>query len=239
MRPDPPAARLVDVAEHLRDLIDPLSAWRSAAGGGPQVDMPEACGDLVDRNPGLEQVCPYVLSAWGWVSRAGTPRRPDRRMSRCTVTAESARGFSSSYRPNRTNSGCSSSSPTPRARGWTLSHASSAYWTGHGHQDFSFATAFAASSGGDDERYCGDGGDRARRRLLKCATSTRFPRESSGRIQPVEAVSGQPARRLHEVKRSRAAGVADSGSVRRRPSRPRGRLPVQPGRWHESWKHVD
>jgi hypothetical protein len=54
--PTRPPRRLVATIEDLGDLIDPLRARRGVAGGGPQVDVPEPRGDLVDGDAGLEQM---------------------------------------------------------------------------------------------------------------------------------------------------------------------------------------
>ena len=57
LRPPPrPPGGLVAAIEHVGDLVDALGPRRGVAGGGPQVDVPEPGGDLVDGDAGLEQM---------------------------------------------------------------------------------------------------------------------------------------------------------------------------------------
>ena len=45
---------VVTAVENLGDLVHALGPRGGVAGGGPQVDVPEPGGDLVDRDAGLE-----------------------------------------------------------------------------------------------------------------------------------------------------------------------------------------
>ena len=85
-----------------------------------------------------------------------------RRTSRCTATAERGRGCSCPWRPSLTNSGCSSRSPTPRARGWTLSQASSAWCTARGTGTSARGRPCRARTAGSAARWSGGGADHER-----------------------------------------------------------------------------
>jgi hypothetical protein len=104
--------------EHVGDLVDLLGAWGGVAGGGPQVDVTEPGRDGVHRHARLETVRGPVGAQR--VRVAEPLRHAGGRAAAANQSVHAAGGEGDRlpvWRPSLTNRECSSSNPTPRARG--------------------------------------------------------------------------------------------------------------------------
>ena len=181
----------------------PALGGGGVAGGGAQVSVPEPRGDLVDRDAGLEQVAGPVGPERVRV------REPFGHPGGLALAAHEpvhgdgggGRGSWSPWRPRRANSGCSSSSPTPRASGWTAVQASSACWTASGRTSRA-RPALPRRRGGGGERLSAGGAGRGRA-------------GGAARLSAVRSRQGRAAARSRACPRS-CAGRAPAGGWRSR-----------------------
>jgi hypothetical protein len=167
----------------------------------------------VDRDSSLEQTgAQWALSACGCASRSGTPAAWQwRRTSRVHRDGGEGERVLIAWRPRRTNSACSSSSPTPRASGCTLSHASCACCTASG-------TGTSRSRPPLPRRYKQWWRASARGRLRSRA---RKPRSSAERSPQSQRTTQQPvvalARDRAPVRDAQQVRVVGVGERLRRP----------------------